>query len=251
MSKKIFAIGGGKEFEIYREMLRFADIKNPQVLVIPHAQALNKQQGNYDRMYNILAQGFGCNISILKSDELANINKTKEMLDKADIIYVCEGNTVLMINTWKQYNFDELLKEELEKGKLLAGTSAGAVCWFNSFTSEIDGKLSEEHGLNFVDAYLTCHGQKENMYDFHKEALKENSKLGILLTNKSAIEIIDEKCKIITSNHNSFRSLFYDDEDKKTYAIISYFENDEYYEKIIYDISELEDLNKSLTLKLK
>lgn len=248
MSKKIYAIGGGKEFKIYREMIKFMDIKNPEVLVIPHAQPLEKQQGNYDRMYNILAQPFGCSIKILKSNELNDFNKVKELLHSSDIIYVCEGSTLEMLKIWKNYYFDELLKEEWEKGKLIAGTSAGANCWFNSFTTEIDGNLYIGQGLNFIDTYITIHGQKNNFYDFHKESLRNNSKLGILLTNGTAIEIEDDKCKIVTSNNNSSYPFF---NEKKSYAMVSYFENGIYNETKTYDTSEFEDLDKSLVLKLK
>lgn len=169
MSRKIFAIGGGKDYTIYREMIQLSDVKKPQILVIPHAQPLEKQQGNYDRMYNIFVHRFGCKIKILKSNELIDTNKVKEMLDSSDIIYVCEGNTVEMINTWKKYCFDEMLKEEWEKGKLMAGTSSGANCWFNSFTTELDGNLELGKGINLVDAYLTCHGQKKNYIIFIKK----------------------------------------------------------------------------------
>jgi len=80
MSRKIFAIGGGRELEIYSEMFQLSGIKNPHVLLVPHAVPLNKQQPNYDRMYNrFLYMDSGCKIELLKSDTLADLKKTREM----------------------------------------------------------------------------------------------------------------------------------------------------------------------------
>lgn len=247
MSKKIFAIGGGKDYRIYREMIRFADLEKPEVLVIPHAQPLEKQQGNYHRMYNILAKDFGCGIKILKSNELADNNKVKEMLKSSDIIYVCQGNTTEMLNIWKEYNFDYMLKEQYDEGKLLSGTSAGAVCWFNSFTTENNGCQKVGYGLNLVDCYITCHGQERRLADFHKGQLKNNSKLGILLTNGSAIEIVDNQCRIITKDSFSL----YPDYDVDSYSDVSYYQDGVYNETRVIMNNELEELNKSLVLKLK
>ncbi len=246
MCKKIFAIGGGKNFQIYSQMFKLVEEKTPQLLLVPHGITPTKQQSNYDRMYTLFVSYFGCKMKLLRSDTLKNLKKTKELLDEADIVYVSEGNTLDMLEMWKKYGFDELLKEEWKKGKLLSGTSAGAVCWFSSFTTDSEGILQIEKGLDFIDAYITVHGQQQGMYDFFKNAIRNNSNPGILLTNQTAIEVQDEKCRFIISKEDTpFSSYF----DKKSYAILSTFEDGQYCERKISNTTSLESVNKLLVYK--
>ena len=123
-------------------------------------------------MYNLLSNVCKCKLKILKSNDLANEKRVQEMLKSSDILYVCEGDTLEMLTLWKKYHFDERLKEQYEQGKMLSGTSAGALCWFHSFTSEREGLLRVGNGLNFMNGYLTCHGQNRHLAEFHKEQLK-------------------------------------------------------------------------------
>ncbi len=249
MSKKIFAIGGGKEIGLYREMFKLSESKNPELLLLPHAVPLNQQQSNYDRMYNILVRRFGCKMKMLKSNQLANLEKTKEALSSSDIIYISEGNTAEMLQLWKMYGFDKLIREQWENGKLMCGTSAGAVCWFNSFsTSNQEQVMDSLEGLDFIDAYITVHGQETMSLDFLKQAIANNYKLGILLTNGAAIEIIDDKCKFIINENEDFFP--FSTNKISPYAIVSFFENGKYYERKIDSTTDMDVLGKSLVKKL-
>ena len=47
-----------------------------------------------------------------------------------DVIYVGGGNTKSMLAVWRDWGLPELLREAWAEGIVLAGTSAGANCWF-------------------------------------------------------------------------------------------------------------------------
>jgi peptidase E len=47
-----------------------------------------------------------------------------------DVIYVGGGNTKSMLAVWREWGVPELLREAWESGIVLAGISAGAICWF-------------------------------------------------------------------------------------------------------------------------
>tara|TARA_B100001057_G_scaffold60696_1_gene53898 strand:- start:94 stop:873 length:780 start_codon:yes stop_codon:yes gene_type:complete len=47
-----------------------------------------------------------------------------------DILYVSGGSTKQMLNHWKATGFDDVFKEAGRRGVILAGVSAGAICWF-------------------------------------------------------------------------------------------------------------------------
>ncbi|PJC37072.1 peptidase E, partial [Candidatus Peregrinibacteria bacterium CG_4_9_14_0_2_um_filter_53_11] len=55
------------------------------------------------------------------------------MADKilsADLIYVGGGNTLKMMLRWKRFGVTTLLKQAYRKDIVLAGVSAGSICWF-------------------------------------------------------------------------------------------------------------------------
>ena len=56
--------------------------------------------------------------------------------------------------------------------------------------------------LNWFNAFLTPHCDGIGRYESTKAQLKENKMLGIMLSNCSAIEIVDDKYKIISSSSN-------------------------------------------------
>lgn len=41
-----------------------------------------------------------------------------------------------MINCWRRTGFDKLLKEYGDKGVILSGLSAGAICWFEYYDND-------------------------------------------------------------------------------------------------------------------
>ncbi len=51
------------------------------------------------------------------------------MLDM-DVIYVSGGNTKSMLALWKEWGLDVILRKAWEQGVILAGLSAGSICWF-------------------------------------------------------------------------------------------------------------------------
>jgi dipeptidase E len=57
-------------------------------------------------------------------------------------LYVGGGNTKSLIALWKEWELDRILKEAGENGIILAGLSAGSICWFEQgVTDSIPGQL--------------------------------------------------------------------------------------------------------------
>ena len=48
-----------------------------------------------------------------------------------DVIFISGGNTANMLAIWRVHGFDEILREAWEAGIVLAGSSAGMICWFD------------------------------------------------------------------------------------------------------------------------
>ncbi len=63
----------------------------------------------------------------------------RERLLDADIIVVSGGNTANMLAIWNIHGVDGVLREAWERGIVLTGWSAGALCWFESGVTDSFG----------------------------------------------------------------------------------------------------------------
>jgi dipeptidase E len=49
-----------------------------------------------------------------------------------DLVYVSGGNTANLLAVWRAHGLDAVLREAWQAGVVLAGVSAGAMCWFEA-----------------------------------------------------------------------------------------------------------------------
>ena len=68
-----------------------------------------------------------------------------------DAIYVGGGNTANMLAVWRVHGLDGILRRAWDDGVVLAGRSAGSICWFEGGTTDSFGGLDPLHdGLGFL-----------------------------------------------------------------------------------------------------
>ena len=185
----------------------------------------------------------GCDFRWLKASDLfENVDKTKEYVNWSDIIYEGGGDTVAMIDLWLKTGFDVLLKAAWESGKVMCGISAGAICWFSCGITDhpeyLDKEINCINGLGLVDAYFCPHCDKEGKRERINRSLKYIEKVGLSVSNCCAIEIIDDKYRIIKSTPA--------DSARMPYALRTYWNNGELVEEEIDVTSELKPLNTLL-----
>lgn len=101
-------------------------------------------------------------------------------IDNFDIIYMMGGNTIYLLDRVRKYNFDKVIKEFINKGKIYIGSSAGSqiigstikLCsiYENNFVN-----MTDFTALGIVDCEVVPHANK-------KEELisKTNDKLMLL-----------------------------------------------------------------------
>ena len=210
------------------------------------AISLDIQESYFQTMKKIYGDKFGCSCKDIKTNELDDHEKVKFLTEWADIIYEGGGDTSSMINIWKEKKIDMLLREAFDNGKVICGVSAGAVCWFNSCNSDCLSK--EENGektfeivecLNWINAFFTPHCDEKGRYNSTKDQLKRNNLIGIMMSNCSAIEIIDDKYRIITSDAREHGF-------EKGYGFKAYWINDKYYEHKLTETSQFIPINELL-----
>lgn len=80
-----------------------------------------------------------------------------------DVIYVGGGNTVNLLAVWRAYGLDTILKEAWERGIILCGTSAGALCWFEAGSTDSfgNGLAPLRDGLGLLPGSFCPHYDSE------------------------------------------------------------------------------------------
>jgi len=79
-----------------------------------------------------------------------------------DVIYVGGGDTANLLVLWRRHGLDGLFRQAWSRGAVLAGVSAGMLCWFNGGITDSFGGLEPlSDGLGLIDATACPHYDSE------------------------------------------------------------------------------------------
>jgi len=82
----------------------------------------------------------------------------RELALAQDLILVPGGNTANALAIWRVHRFDEILREAWQEGVLLAGWSAGMICWFeHGVTDSYGPQLAPMDCLGFLSGSACPH----------------------------------------------------------------------------------------------
>ena len=131
-------------------------------------------------------------LSVFKDVDL---EKMRGKFEKADIIYVGGGDTVFMLEEWEKSGLLPLLVDAYARGVIIAGLSAGAICWFSDIYTDSTKALGDGEtyamfrGLGWLDGVISPH-YNARMLDFDK-IVCYNYDRAYGLEDNSAMVIID------------------------------------------------------------
>lgn len=126
----------------------------------------------------------------------------REMIFRADLIYVGGGDTIFMYNEWKKHGIDVLLREVYEKDTaVLMGISAGAMCWFDGGCT--DSELAEiKPGMKFGMAEELL-GIYPKVFCPHYEDREDD--FGVILKEKQADALaLESNVAFVEENGKSY-----------------------------------------------
>ena len=86
-----------------------------------------------------------------------------------DAIYIGGGSMRNMLAIWREHGIDDAMRVAWQRGVLLAGLSAGAMCWFQGGISMSGGLPQAVRGLGLLDGSLSVHldGEPERLPAYH------------------------------------------------------------------------------------
>ena len=170
MAGTIVAMGGlSWEDEEQRPLedywLGLTGAERPRVLVVPTAVA-----DAAEMTLNIYEQLSGRAVVSRLSFFPWPPSDLRELALGQDAIYVTGGNTANALAIWRVHGFDAILREAWEAGVVLAGWSAGMICWFEAGVTDSFGPQLEgmRDGLGFLTGSACPHydgeGERRPVY---------------------------------------------------------------------------------------
>ena len=138
--RHIVAMGGGgfstegREAPFDRFVLRLTGKRRPRVLFLPTATSnVATYITNFHDAFGRRASAGHLDLFVRTRDDV------RSMVLEQDLVYVGGGNTANLLAIWRTHGLDAILAEAWEQGVVLAGVSAGAICWF-------DGGVTDSFG---------------------------------------------------------------------------------------------------------
>ena len=218
VTKRIIAIGGGElktkeTLEIDRYIASLAreraGERRPYGLFIGTASHdsmpyFNSFRKTYTSVFDIKAD-----VALTVYGEMS-LEKIKEKFDKADFIYVGGGDTLYMINRWKEFGLLDLIRDAYDRGVIICGLSAGAICWFEDIYTDSalvnnDIAYSMQKGLGWLSGTISPH-YNERAVDFD-EVMRSmpQGTCAYAIENLSALEFVNgELTRSISCGGNSY-----------------------------------------------
>ncbi|MEK5333053.1 Type 1 glutamine amidotransferase-like domain-containing protein [Lysinibacillus sp. FSL W8-0992] len=203
--KQIIALGGGG-FSMEPEnplldkyILHQSKKSNPKICFI--ATASGDSENYISRFYHFFEKQ-DCQPSHLSLFNPPTRELESFLLEK-DIIYVGGGNTKNLLVLWKEWGLDTILRKAWEQGIVLAGISAGSICWFEEGVTDSYGDgLEPLKCLGLLKGSNCPHydGEADRRPSYQKLIATNSIKPGIAADDGVAIHFIDQEISHIVSS---------------------------------------------------
>ena len=140
-------------------VLSLASAKEPRILFLPTAS------GDTTAQINAFHARFSDRLCVPEHLSLFRLGDVKrplaEIVLEQDIVYVGGGSMRNLLAIWRAHELDRLLEQAWRTGVVLAGLSAGAMCWFEGGITCSSGPPAPMAGLGLLEGSLTVHADGE------------------------------------------------------------------------------------------
>ena len=120
-----------------------------------------------------------------------------------DIIWVGGGNTANMLAVWRLHGVDVALRAAWEAGVILAGGSAGSLCWFECGTTDSFNlqQLAPLHdGLGFLKgSHCPHYDNEEQRRPLYHRLIQEGFPAGIAVDEDAAVHFHGKELSAVVS----------------------------------------------------
>ncbi|HWI46908.1 MAG TPA: peptidase E [Rummeliibacillus sp.] len=209
--KQIIALGGGG-FSMEPEnplldqyILSQSKNETPKICFIPTASG---DAENYIKRFYAFFRKQNCSPSHLSLFNPPTRDLENFLLDQ-DIIYVGGGNTKNLLALWREWGIDQILRKAWNQGIILAGISAGSICWFEEGLTDSFGEgLEPIQCLGFLKGSNCPHydGEEDRSPSYQHLIGTSRIKPGVAVDDGGAIHYIDQEIKEVISSRPNARA---------------------------------------------
>ncbi|WP_174732402.1 peptidase E [Mesobacillus harenae] len=203
--KQIIALGGGG-FSMEPEnllldlyILEQSGKSVPNICFVPTASGDSE---NYIAKFYKAFEKLKCTPSHLSLFRPPTRDLESFILEK-DIIYVGGGSTKNLMALWKEWNVDKYMKKAWNKGIMLAGVSAGSLCWFEDGVTDSYGKdMDPINGLGLLRGSNCPHydGEVNRRPAYQKFVASKLIQGGIAADDGVGLHFVDDSLKNVVSS---------------------------------------------------
>ena len=118
------------------------------------------------------------------------------------MIYVGGGNVRSMLAVWREWGLPALLREAWQGGTVLAGISAGAICWFEQgVTDSRADALGPIDCLGLLPGSCCPHydGEAERRPIYHAMLAEGRICAGIAIDDEAAVHFVGDRARHVVS----------------------------------------------------
>lgn len=162
--RRILAMGGGgftmepdnPALDDY--VLSLTGVREPRVLFLPTAS------GDPTAQITSFYGRFGRTASATHLSLFRRHGSSRTLADivlEQDVIYVGGGSMRNLLAIWAAHELDALLREAWNRGIVLAGLSAGAMCWFQGGVTRSGGPPEVIRGMGLLPGSFSVHADGE------------------------------------------------------------------------------------------
>lgn len=199
IKRQIIAIGGGSlttseqdQSDILRYIIDQQDKTSPRIGGMFQATAEHPYHinGFYRQCIDM-----GAKPTVISLFGRVNIAALHEQIANQDIIYVGGGNTKTMLAIWQAWQVDTALYQAYQRGCIMTGISAGAICWYRQAVTDSVWPLGVINTLNWLPGSICPHFDSEPERRPACESMLAQGRLidGVALPDFCAEHLIDEQ----------------------------------------------------------
>lgn len=140
----------------------------PKICFLPTASGDGREQTT--RFYERFS-AWPCELSVLSLFALGRDRlDPREHLLAQDAVYIGGGSMRNMLAVWREHAVDAAMRTAWERGIVLAGLSAGAMCWFEGGVTMSGGYAAAARGMGLLPGSMSVHmdGEPERLPVFRQ-----------------------------------------------------------------------------------
>lgn len=196
----IVAIGGRVDVDEGRPLddyiLRLARRSPPRVCIVPTASG-DEPSGVVDFYDRLRGRAEVSHLTFFPWPP----GDLRTLALEQDVIVVGGGNTANMLAIWRLHGFDQLLRRAGEQGIVLAGSSAGGICWFEAGVTDSFGpQLAPMECLGFLAGSFCPHwNDEEQRRPVYHRLLREGFPAGYAADAGVALHFVDGELREVVA----------------------------------------------------